>query len=128
MSFVPLWFTRDFVVQPVKPKTHAGQEFFSFAYAAPVLTRLPDGSVNVRPGRPLDRLTPRQFAAAVGVDVKTVYDYIDREEIPARFISSRGPKMYSIESTAVLYCQYKWDALKAGLRPLPVEKWLAEKK
>ncbi len=61
-----------------------------------------DGSVLVKPDRPIKRLTILQFALAVGYSSRTsVYDRLGTDEIPERFIERVGPRKVRIQAAAV---------------------------
>ncbi len=63
-----------------------------------------DGSVLVKPGRPVQRLTVLQFAGAVGFASRTsVYDRLGTEELPERLIERVGAGKILIRADAVAH-------------------------
>lgn len=61
-----------------------------------------DGSVLVRPGRPIERLTVLQFAQAVGFASRTsVYDRLGTDEIPEQYVERVGGRKVLIQAAAV---------------------------
>jgi excisionase family DNA binding protein len=60
-----------------------------------------DGSYIIRAGRPIDRLSPRQVAARLGVSRNTVYRYIEEGTIPDRYLEFVGSRKIYILASAV---------------------------
>ena len=60
-----------------------------------------DGSVLVKPGRPIQRLTPAEFGRRVGLDRDTIYRYIGSEALPERFVEYAGVRKITIDAAAV---------------------------
>lgn len=77
-------------------------------FAAPVLVPQGDGSVLVRPGRPLQRLTPAQLAQQIGVSRSSVYRYLSETAAVAPHVQRAGPRKLLIEAAALGVLQGQW--------------------
>ena len=62
-----------------------------------------DGSVIVKPGRPVDRITPLEFAKRVGLSRNSVYRYIGSDALPERFVIFAGRHKILIQAEAVAH-------------------------
>lgn len=62
-----------------------------------------DGSYVVKSGRPVDRLSPAQFARAVGLHRNTIYTYIGTDALPERFVEYAGIRKIRIQASAVAH-------------------------
>jgi|GEM_PF-3353190 len=89
-------------------KQDADQLTFA-VFAAPTITPNGDGSVTIRPGKPMQWLTPIQFAQQFGRDRDTIYRWISNGLIDAQFVEPAGVRMWRIDAQAV-------DVVKAKLR------------
>lgn len=78
----------------------------------PVVTNTGDG-FTVKPGKPLLRLTPRQFASCFGVTADAVYLWIADGTIAEEFIEKAGKRKFLIAAAAVAHCQKKFKALRS---------------
>jgi hypothetical protein len=74
-----------------------------------------DGSYLVKPGKPVEWLSPRQFAAAVGLHRNTIYDYLGTEFIPERFVQPAGVRKLKISAEAVAHFNAVSARKRAGL-------------
>lgn len=77
-------------------------------YCPPVSLPQGDGSFVVKPGKPVTRLSPKQFAVAVGLARNTVYEYIGTEAIPERFVDFAGARKIEIHAEAVAHFKVFW--------------------
>jgi hypothetical protein len=62
-----------------------------------------DGTFVVKPGKPVEWMTPAQFAGAVGLHRNTVYTYLGSPALPERFIDYIGLRKIRIQAAAVEY-------------------------
>lgn len=60
-----------------------------------------DGSFVVKPGKPVEWMTPSQFAGAVGLHRNTIYGYIGTDSLPERFVDYTGLRKIRIQVAAV---------------------------
>lgn len=90
-----------------KPKDNPDQLALAFFTPAVVIPQ-GDGSVLVKPGKPIQRLTPKEFAATVGLDVDTIYKYMGSDALPERFIEFAGRRKKYIQAAAVAHFQEHW--------------------
>jgi hypothetical protein len=67
-----------------------------------------DGSVLVKPGRPVEYMTPLQFAKAVGYSRSAVYEQIGGPSIPEQYIRRVGPRLIKIQAGAVEHFISYW--------------------
>lgn len=74
-----------------------------------------DGSFVVRPGKPIEWLSPKQFAQAVGLHRNTIYGYIGSEFIPERFVQPAGVQRLKINAAAVEHFQAVSRRLRDGV-------------
>jgi hypothetical protein len=79
----------------------------SLTFATPTFLPQGDGSLLVKPGRPVQKLTPEQFARQIGLSRDSVYRHI-RETIPAEFIEYAGPRKILIDAAAVEFFREFW--------------------
>ena len=73
----------------------------SFAFAAPVRIPQGEGSFLIKPGKPLTRLTLKQFAAEIGVNDESVRRYIHAGIVPANLVERAGHRKYLISAAAI---------------------------
>lgn len=62
-----------------------------------------DGSYLVRPGKPVEWLTVKQFAAAVGLHRNTIYDYVGTAFLPDSMVQQIGCHKLRIRGEAVAH-------------------------
>ena len=87
-------------------------------YCPPVAMPQGDGSFVVKPGKPVSRLTPKQFAQAVGLHRNTVYEHIGTDAIPEAFVDYAGARKIQIAAEAVAHFKAYWrDRRLHGLPP-----------
>lgn len=60
-----------------------------------------DGSYLVKPGKPIQWLTVKQFAAQVGLGPDAIYRKIGSEALPESFVDYAGPRKIRIRANAV---------------------------
>lgn len=82
---------------PVRPAHGTTGELWAPALAIPQ----GDGSFVVKSGRPVEQLSPTQFARAVGLHRNTVYTYIGTPSLPERFVEYAGVRKIRIHAAAV---------------------------
>lgn len=70
-------------------------------FAAPVVVPHGDGSVTVRPGRPMFWLSPKEFGQQLGRDRNTIYQWIQQGIIEERFVEYSGRRHIRISAEAV---------------------------
>ena len=77
-------------------------------YTPTVVIPQGDGSVVVKPGRPIQRLTPEEFARRVGLDRDTIYRYRGSKALPEEFIEFAGVRKITIDAAAVEHFLAHW--------------------
>ncbi len=70
-------------------------------FTLPVIMPQGDGSVVVRPGKPVLWMTPGQFAQAVGLSRDSIYRYIGTAALPDDQVQYCGRRKLRIASAAV---------------------------
>jgi hypothetical protein len=60
-----------------------------------------DGSILVKPGKPVAWLNPKQFGEQVGLSPDAIRRKIGSEALPERFIEYAGPKLIRIRADAL---------------------------
>lgn len=85
-----------------------------FLWSPSVVVPQGDGSVIVRPGKPIEYLTPLQFSKAVGYSRSAVYEQIGSPSIPERFIRRVGPRLIKIQAAAVPHFLEYWKLRRDG--------------
>ena len=73
-----------------------------------------DNTFLVKPGKPVSRISVRQFAQAVGIARTTAYQYLGTESVPERFLHAAGPRLLKIDSAAIEHFNSYWRS-KRGL-------------
>lgn len=61
------------------------------------------GAVLIRPGRPIERLTPAEFAAEVGLSRNSVYRYVGTDALPDSMVIMAGARKILICAAAVTH-------------------------
>lgn len=79
------------------------------SWTPPAITPHGDGSFTVRPGRPVNWLTPAQFAKAVGLSRRAVYEYMGTESLPDRFIRRTGARLRHISADGLDHFVAFWN-------------------
>jgi hypothetical protein len=85
-----------------------------FTWSKPVLIPQGDGSVLVKPGKPQAWLTPAEFAAEVGLSVRSIYDYIGTDALPSGFVDYSGARKIRIQAAAIEHWREHFQTLRAG--------------
>lgn len=85
-----------------------GQLSFECLFAAPTCIPQGDGSVIVRPGRPITRLTPAQLAQQIGVSRSSVYRYLDETPSVRPLVERAGPRKLLIAAEALSVLRAQW--------------------
>lgn len=67
-----------------------------------------DGSVLVKPGKPIQRLTPAEFARRVGLGRNSIYRHIGSESIPEHFVEYVGERKMTIDAACVEHYLTYW--------------------
>lgn len=81
---------------------HDAPESITRSFTIPmVATPQGGGAVLIRPGRPIQRLSPKEFAAQVGLSRSSVYRYIGSDALPERFVVFAGRQKLLIAAEAV---------------------------
>lgn len=84
------------------PKPPQKDQLLLPIFGLPTVVPQGDGSMVVRPGKPVLWLTPAQFAAQVGLSADTVRRYIHSGTvIPSHLVECIGLRKYRISSEAV---------------------------
>jgi hypothetical protein len=106
------------------PKAKDDQSQLTLAFITPTkLVRQGDGSYVVTQGKPVARLTIKQFATEVGLERDTIYGYLGTEAIPAEFVDYSGKRKILISAAAVEHWKEHWKNLRLyGVSPAPVAK------
>ena len=60
-----------------------------------------DGSVLVKPGRPVEWMTPKEFGRHVGLGPDAIYRKLGSEAIPQEFVRYSGPRKIQIRTDAI---------------------------
>jgi len=97
------------------PRQNDQLDLFS-GYLQPVIVPQGDGSYLVRPGKPVDWLSVRQFAQAVGLSPSSVRRYIGTECLPEEMVQSCGLRKWRIQGGAVAHFTATASRLRASLR------------
>jgi excisionase family DNA binding protein len=69
-----------------------------------------DGSFVVKPGKPVEWLSPAQFARQFGLDRSTIYRAIREGTIPSEFVEPIGKRKYRIAAAAMEHVRQAWRA------------------
>lgn len=79
-------------------------------------TMLPqgDGAVLVRPGKPQELLTPREFGLRVGLSADSIYRYIGSGAIPERLVIYAGKRKIYIRGEALDHFLATWSQARGG--------------
>lgn len=67
-----------------------------------------DGSVLVKPGRPVGKLTPKQFGREVGLSADTIYRRVGHDCLPERFVEYVGERKILILADALEHFREYW--------------------
>jgi hypothetical protein len=73
----------------------------AFVFGAPTIVPQGDGSVLVRPGKPLTWLTPNQLAAQFRVHRQSIYRWRDEGLIPEHLMRFAGKRKLQISAEVV---------------------------
>lgn len=73
-----------------------------------------DGSVLIKPGRPVEWLTPKQFALQVGLSADTIRRKIGTPALPMEFVEYTGPRKIRIRADALSHWRAHWAAMRDG--------------
>jgi hypothetical protein len=108
---------------PPKPQKDDPNQF-TLAFVTPTkLVKQGDGTYVVTQGKPVARLTIKQFATEVGLERDTIYGYLGTEAIPAEFVDYAGQRKILISAAAVDHWREYWKNLRLyGVSPAPVAK------
>ena len=68
-----------------------------------------DGSVLVKPGRPVEWLSPKTFGQYVGLSADSIYRKIGEPCLPEEFVRYNGPRKIQIRSDAVEHFTRYWE-------------------
>ena len=92
----------------MKPKESANQLTFA-VFCPPVVTSNGDGSMCVKPGRPIIRLTPTQLGAHFGVNRDTIYRWRQEGIIPADQVTFAGRRklLFACQLIPVLEAKFR---------------------
>jgi len=72
-----------------------------------------DGSVLVKPGRPVAWLTPAQFGREVGLGPDAIYRKIGSAALPESFVDYAGPRKIRIRADALEHFRQHWRGRRA---------------
>lgn len=72
-----------------------------------------DGSVLVRPGRPVEWLTVKQFGQLVGLGEDSIYRKIGSDALPERFVDYAGPRKIRIRADALPHFREHYRARRS---------------
>ncbi|MHB8520690.1 MAG: hypothetical protein ACYDH9_08020 [Limisphaerales bacterium] len=97
----------------MKRSDHPNQLLFP-VFCAPVVIPQGDGSVIIRPGRPVAWLTPGQFAIAVGLSRDSVYRYVGTEALPDHLVEYPGLRRIRISAAAVSHFLEHCKSVRLG--------------
>lgn len=92
-----------------KPVTHPNQ-LELLPYCPAQITPQGAGAFLVSPGKPVFKLTVRDFARAIGVSRSSIYRRIDDGSIPVELIEAAGPRKLLIKSEAVDHFKALWHS------------------
>ncbi|MCW5559727.1 MAG: hypothetical protein KIT22_18070 [Verrucomicrobiae bacterium] len=67
-----------------------------------------DGSVVVKPGKPVAWLTPKQFGQQFGLSADTICRRIGHESLPESFVEYAGPRKIRIQAAALDHFRAHW--------------------
>lgn len=67
-----------------------------------------DGSVLVKPGRPVGWLTPKQFGQQVGLSADSIYRAVGSDSLPERFVEFAGQRKLRIRADALDHFREYW--------------------
>ncbi len=73
-----------------------------------VLTPQGGGEFLVKPGKPVEWLTPKEFALRIGLSRDTVYRHIGTDALPDRFVEFAGPRKIRIQAAAIAHWESHW--------------------
>lgn len=66
------------------------------------------GAVLIRPGRPVERMTPAEFGARVGLSRSAVYRYLGTRALPDSMVVMAGARKILISAEAVPHFLAHW--------------------
>jgi excisionase family DNA binding protein len=87
-----------------KAKDNPAQLTFA-VFCQPVIVPNGDGSYVVKPGKPVEKLTPAEFADQFRVNRDTVYRWIDDGTIDQKYVEPAGKRKLLIHAEAVPVCR-----------------------
>ena len=90
-----------------QPADHPGQTLLPLLIPT---VQIPqgDGSYLVKPGKPIQWLTVKQFAAQVGLGADAIYRKIGSEALPESYVDYAGPRKIRIRADAVEHFLNYW--------------------
>jgi hypothetical protein len=91
-----------------EPSEHA--ELPLVFYSPPVSVPQGDGSVLVKPGKPLSRLSVAQFSTRVGLSSDAIYKQLGTDSIPEDFLEYSGARRVWIKAEAIEHYLAYWKA------------------
>lgn len=71
-----------------------------------------DGSVVLKPGKPVLWLTPKQFGEQVGLGPDAIYRKIGTEALPESFVEYAGPRKIRIRADALEHFREHYQTLR----------------
>lgn len=77
-----------------------------------------DGTFSLVPGKPLSKLTPKQFGKAVGLNEDTICKYLGKPALPDSLVERSGSRIF-ILAAAVTHWRNFWKRKRGGKRRLP---------
>ncbi len=73
-----------------------------------------DGSLVLRPGRPIEWLSVGEFARRVVLARNTVYDHIGTPALPESMVQYSGARRILISAAAVAHWQTYWSGIRGS--------------
>jgi len=73
-----------------------------------------DGSVLVKPGRPVAWLTPKQFAQLVGLSPDTICRHVGSACLPEQFVEYNGPRKIRIRVDGLDHFREYWKGRRGA--------------
>jgi len=98
------------VSRAVAPGAHPAPARLPMAFAAPVVTTQGDGSLLVKPGRPVQWINAEQIAAHFGIDRSTVYRAAKEGFIPEAMIQPVGKRKLLFAAAVIEHLAATWRA------------------
>lgn len=90
-----------------------GEMHLKVAFVTPcVVIPQGDGAVLVKPGRPQEWMTVKEFALRAGLSRNTIYDHIGSNALPDRFVRYSGARRILIAAAAIEHWQAHWERLR----------------